>query len=162
MRERTTAHRIGRVGTLAMAAGVALSVGVAELVGQPGSGMRAGPRHDAVGDAPPPARMAPMAERHVTMLERQLGLDEAQTEKLRVVFSDHFSAMQAIHEHRAMTGREQHRSQMIALWRGTDARVAEILTPEQNERYQAMRTRRGPGTRRGRPGGTGMRRPPIG
>lgn len=157
--------------SVALAAGLALSLGAAELAGQSSPGMR-GPRHGAVADAPPPARMArhavrepaaSMAERHVAMLERQLGLDEARTERLRSVFADHFSAMRAIHQHRGTADRDNHMAQMTALWQGTDSRVAEILTPDQNERYRALRAGRGPGAREGRPGGMGMRRgPPAG
>lgn len=186
MREGRTGGRIDRLRALkasaalaasaAAMASVALAVGVAlsgagELAGQSSPGIR-GPRHGAMAEAPPPARRARiavrepgafMAERHVAMLERQLGLEEAQTERLRSVFADHFSAMRAIHQHRGTTDREAHMAQMTALWRGTDSRVAEILTPEQNERYEALRARRGPGAREGRPGGMGMRRgPPTG
>lgn len=109
-------------------------------------------------------RPVTMAERHVAMLDRRLGLglDEAQIERLRSVFADHFRAMEAIHRFRGSAGPDAMRAQMTALWRGTDSRVAEILTPEQNVQYDAWRATRGPGARGGMSGGTGMRRGPPG
>lgn len=157
-----------RAGVAAGAAAIVLWLGVAELAAQAGRGMR-GPMHD-VAHAPPPARMASRVDRHVAMLEGRLGLEAAQTELLRAVFADHFSAMEAIHRYRSGTDRDAHMEQMTALWRGTDSRVAEILTPEQKERYLEWRAGHGPGNgmgarraaggRMGPPAGTGARRRP--
>jgi len=68
-----------------------------------------------------------MAKRHVSMLARELGLEDAQTVRLRTIFADHFGAMRVIHQYRGTTGGDAHMARMTALWRGTDARVAGVL-----------------------------------
>ncbi len=110
---------------------------------------------------------------HVAWLAQELSLDQAQTERAQEIFEAHFQAMEGIHAshqqgnrgpHHAQHGqphaeRGQHRDQVAALWRGTNERLAEILTDEQRAQYDEPQAK--PGHHRGM-GSAGSARPSEG
>lgn len=64
-----------------------------------------------------------MASRHMDMMAKDLDLTDAQRDQISIIFDDHRSRMKALREE-------------------TEARVNEVLTPEQQAKAEKMRDKR--------------------
>jgi hypothetical protein len=103
-------------------------------------------------------------------LREQLGLEAEQAEKVAEFGRRMNEEIRNIWQENRGGGRDQNRELMDELRQKTEEEIGKLLTPEQMERYRAMRDergRRGWGRRRGRPrdgdrpGGEPDRQPPA-
>jgi Spy/CpxP family protein refolding chaperone len=109
-------------------------------------------------DAPPPPPM-PQGQgqgrgggqmdpgRRADMMKDRLGLSDAQTAQVKAVYEDERTKSQALMADQ--TGdRDAMRAKMGEIRKGSEDRIAAILTPDQKTKYDAMRAemqQRGPG-----------------
>ncbi len=81
----------------------------------------------------PGAGMGPLA---------RLNLTPDQQAKLKPIFEDTHSKMQALHQDTSLTP-EQRREKARQIWQNSQAQINTILTPEQKQQWEQMRERRG-------------------
>jgi protein CpxP len=86
-------------------------------------------------------------ERRTQMMKERLSLSDAQAAQVKAVFEDERTKSEALRADQ--TGdREAMRAKMGEIRKGSDTRIAAILTPDQKTKWDAMRAeqqRRGPG-----------------
>lgn len=92
-------------------------------------------------------------ERATKMLTDRLGLSDAQATQVKAVYEDQRTKSQALMADQS-GDREAMRGKMMEIRKGTDDRIAAILTPDQKTKWDAMRAemqQRRPGSGPGGP-----------
>ena len=88
-------------------------------------------------------------ERQMEMMQRRLNLSDAQTAKIRDIFSDARMKMEALRSNSTLSP-EDRRAQMMAMHQGAQEKIRAVLNPEQQAKYDEMQQRmRGTAWRRG-------------
>jgi periplasmic protein CpxP/Spy len=101
-------------------------------------------------------------ERATQMMKDRLGLSDAQAAQVKAVYEDQRTKSQALMADQS-GDRDAMRAKMQEIRKGTDDRIAAILTPDQKTKWDAMRAEQ---QQRGRapggppPGGTPPPQPP--
>lgn len=89
-------------------------------------------------------------------MKADLALTDEQSKQLEAVFEEQRPAMQALRDDESLS-REDRREKMREIRQSADAKIAAILTPEQNAKWEEQRANRqregGPGGGPGGPGG---------
>jgi Spy/CpxP family protein refolding chaperone len=103
-----------------------------------------------------------MAARRLDQMTQELQLTPEQKTKIQAIQESSMPAIKAIFDDTTLT-REQRREKMRPLRDETDAKIKQVLTPEQQTKYDAMQAQRrarfgggGGGGGRGMRGGGGM------
>ena len=79
-------------------------------------------------------------ERRLQMMQKQLNLTEDQTTKVKAIFAEAQTKMEALHANSTMSQSDR-RAQGKALHEDVDAKIHAVLTPEQTTKLDAMETR---------------------
>ena len=90
-------------------------------------------------------RMTP--EERAKALKDSLGLDEKQTAQIVSIFSDMGKQRQAMMD--SLEDRDARRDAMMKLMTATDDKIESLLTPDQKDKYEAMKKAREARFRRG-------------
>lgn len=82
--------------------------------------------------------MAESPDQHLQMLTKQLNLTKDQQDKIRPILEDQHTKMQQFMQNNQSTSQEDRRSQMKQLHEDTVSRINEVLTPDQQKKFQTM------------------------
>ena len=83
-------------------------------------------------------RMTP--EERVKMLKDSLGLNDQQTEQIASIFKDMGAKRQALMD--SVSDRDARREAMMSMMKSTDEKIEALLTPDQKDKYEAMKKAR--------------------
>ncbi len=83
-------------------------------------------------------RMTP--EERVKQLKDSLGLDDKQTDQIIVIFKDMGAQRQALMD--SVSDRDARREAMMSMMKSTDEKIEALLTPDQKDKYEAMKKAR--------------------
>ena len=83
-------------------------------------------------------RMTP--EERVKQLKDSLGLDDKQTEQIVSIYKDMGAKRQALMD--SVSDRDARREAMMGMMKSTDDKIEALLTPDQKDKYEAMKKAR--------------------
>jgi Spy/CpxP family protein refolding chaperone len=121
-------------------AGLAMSAAVAQeetAPPPPPDQQQQGPPPDGQMQGPMQGGRGMDPEHRVEMLQRRLNLNDSQTAQVRQIFKESRAQMETIRSNTSLTP-EDRRAQMMTLHQGEESRIRAVLTPDQQEKFDAM------------------------
>lgn len=101
--------------------------------------LSAAPEEGAERKGPPPG-----AGERIEKLKTELGLTEAQVEKLKPILREQMEAMRTLRQDDSLS-REDKRAKFKELHAANQAKLAAVLTPEQLAKFDELMKKKGPG-----------------